>query len=89
MQPASELFLGWGTSEATNKQFYVRQLRDAKIKPAVETFNTEMLLGYATDGWSHGLTPRPETRRGSVVISDQATSSIEPSAISGGLRRPG
>ena len=52
MQPASDLFLGWGTSEATNKQFYVRQLRDAKIKPAVETFDSEMLLGYAKAcGW--------------------------------------
>ena len=52
MQPASDVFLGWGTSEATNKQFYVRQLRDAKIKPAVETFDSEMLLGYAKAcGW--------------------------------------
>ena len=52
MQPASDLFLGWGTSDAADKQFYVRQLRDAKIKPLVETFDREMLLGYAKAcGW--------------------------------------
>jgi uncharacterized protein (DUF2252 family) len=52
MQPASDLFLGWVTVEATGKQFYVRQLRDAKIKPLVETFDTEMLLVYAKAcGW--------------------------------------
>jgi uncharacterized protein (DUF2252 family) len=52
MQPASDAFLGWGTSDATDKQFYVRQLRDAKIKPLVETFDREMLLGYAKAcGW--------------------------------------
>jgi uncharacterized protein (DUF2252 family) len=52
MQPASDVFLGWCTSDTTEKQFYVRQLRDAKIKPLVETFDREMLLGYAKAcGW--------------------------------------
>jgi uncharacterized protein (DUF2252 family) len=52
MQPASDVFLGWGTSDATDKQFYVRQLRDAKIKPLVETFDGETLLAYAKAcGW--------------------------------------
>ena len=52
MQPASDLFLGWVTVESTGKQFYVRQLRDAKIKPLVETFDDEMLLVYAKAcGW--------------------------------------
>jgi Uncharacterized protein conserved in bacteria (DUF2252) len=52
MQPASDLFLGWVTVEATGKQFYVRQLRDAKIKPLVETFNSEILEIYAKAcGW--------------------------------------
>jgi hypothetical protein len=33
-------------------QFYVRQLRDAKIKPLVETFNADLLLVYAKAcGW--------------------------------------
>ena len=46
MQPSSDLFLGWVTAR-TGTQFYVRQLRDAKIKPLVETFDAEMLEIYA------------------------------------------
>ena len=52
MQPASDLFLGWVTAELSGKQFYVRQLRDAKIKPLVETHDAELLLSYASAcGW--------------------------------------
>jgi len=32
MQPASDIFLGWATAP-NGRQFYVRQLHDAKIKP--------------------------------------------------------
>jgi uncharacterized protein (DUF2252 family) len=46
MQPASDLFLGWVTASLTGKQFYVRQLRDAKIKPLVEAMDQEMLCFY-------------------------------------------
>ncbi len=52
MQPASDVFLGWVTA-VNGKQFYVRQLRDAKIKPLIETFDDEMLDLYARlCGWS-------------------------------------
>ncbi|MCX5496389.1 DUF2252 domain-containing protein [Kaistia dalseonensis] len=52
MQPSSDLFLGWVTAEANGRQFYVRQLRDAKIKPLVETFDDELLEFYAEAcGW--------------------------------------
>ena len=52
MQPASDIFLGWVTA-ANGRQFYVRQLHDAKIKPLVETFNAEMLEVYAMAcGWA-------------------------------------
>lgn len=52
MQPASDIFLGWVTAKTTGKQFYVRQLRDAKIKPLVETFDAELLDLYANAcGW--------------------------------------
>jgi uncharacterized protein (DUF2252 family) len=52
MQPASDLFLGWLTVEAAGAQFYVRQLRDAKIKPLVETFDSALLDVYAKAcGW--------------------------------------
>jgi Uncharacterized protein conserved in bacteria (DUF2252) len=35
MQAASDLFLGW-TRGDSGRDFYVRQLRDVKIKPVVE-----------------------------------------------------
>ena len=51
MQPASDIFLGWVTG-LEGRQLYIRQLRDAKIKPLVETFNGEMLDIYAMAcGW--------------------------------------
>jgi uncharacterized protein (DUF2252 family) len=51
MQPASDIFLGW-VGAPNGRQFYVRQLRDAKIKPMIETFDAEMLSIYATAcGW--------------------------------------
>jgi hypothetical protein len=51
MQPASDVFLGWGTGPR-GRQFYIRQLRDAKIKPLLE-FDAEMLLVFAKAcGWS-------------------------------------
>ena len=49
MQAASDMFLGWytGTDEIEN-HYYVRQLRDAKIKPVVEIMGAAELKGYAT-----------------------------------------
>ena len=46
MQPTCDIFLGWVTS-ADGVHFYVRQLRDAKIKPLVETFDEKMLETFA------------------------------------------
>ena len=44
MQPVSDIFLGW-TQGRLGRHFYIRQLRDIKIKFAVETFGkAEMLL---------------------------------------------
>src|SRR5215472_8256114 len=37
MQSASDVFLGW-TEGRHGRQFYIRQLRDAKVKFAIETF---------------------------------------------------
>ena len=52
MQPASDIFLGWVTGR-TGQSLYVRQLRDAKIKPLVETFDAEMLnlYGMKSEVW--------------------------------------
>jgi hypothetical protein len=38
MQSVSDIFLGF-TEGRAGRQFYVRQLRDAKIKPIVESFS--------------------------------------------------
>lgn len=52
MQPASDIFLGWVTAP-NGGHFYVRQLRDAKIKPLIETFDAELLRLYASAcGWT-------------------------------------
>lgn len=52
MQPASDVFLGWVTGPR-GRQFYVRQLRDAKIKPLIETFDAETLAIYGEAcGWA-------------------------------------
>ena len=52
MQPASDMFLGWLTSP-TGKHFYVRQLRDAKVKPIIETMDAGALDTYGQRcGWA-------------------------------------
>ena len=52
MQAASDIFLGWGTGTRGN-HFYVRQLRDMKIKPLVEIFEEETMADYARlCGWT-------------------------------------
>jgi hypothetical protein len=45
MQPASDLFLGWATGPK-GRHFYLRQLRDVKLSPLVETYNAGMLSIY-------------------------------------------
>jgi hypothetical protein len=55
MQPASDIFLGW-TEAKEGRHYYVRQLRDVKIKFAVETFGTaEMTLFAQWCGYSLAL----------------------------------
>ena len=52
MQSASDIFLGW-TAGAPGRHFYVRQLRDMKLKPRVEQFTPATLLQYAQFcGWA-------------------------------------
>jgi hypothetical protein len=51
MQPASDMFLGW-VSGVDGVHYYIRQLRDVKIKPMVELFDHGMLMSYAKMcGW--------------------------------------
>jgi len=52
MQPASDVFLGW-LDGLDGRQLYARQLRDAKIKPLIETFDADMLQIYGEAcGWA-------------------------------------
>ncbi len=50
MQSASDIFLGWTKTDVAH--FYIRQLRDFKLKPAVETFDQPTMNDYASlCGW--------------------------------------
>ena len=52
MQSASDMFLGW-TEGKRGRHFYLRQLRDMKMKPLVEIFNQTTMLDYAgLCGWT-------------------------------------
>ena len=52
MQSASDLFLGW-TEGRQGRHFYLRQLKDMKIKPLVEIFTPDVMLQYAqVCGWA-------------------------------------
>jgi hypothetical protein len=52
MQAASDIFLGW-THGQGGRHFYLRQLRDMKIKPLVETFDPRTMFEYAVAcGWT-------------------------------------
>ncbi len=46
MQPASDMFLGW--TRGPRRDYFVRQLRDVKISPRVETFGRAEMELYAT-----------------------------------------
>lgn len=64
MQAASDLFLGW-TYGDSGRHFYVRQLRDAKVRPMVETFDAQHLAEYAEAcGWALA---RAHARSGSAA----------------------
>jgi uncharacterized protein (DUF2252 family) len=70
MQSASDIFLGW-TAIQPKRHFYIRQLRDVKIKFEVEKFDAQQMLNFAE---CCGLTlARAHARSG------------EPAAISGYL----
>lgn len=53
MQPASDIFLGW-TVDNRGRHYYLRQLRDAKIKFPVETFKKAEMTVFA-DWCGHAL----------------------------------
>jgi hypothetical protein len=74
MQSASDLFLGW-TAGNKGRHFYIRQLRDMKIKPMVEIFSAAVMREYADlCGWilarSHARSGAPAKISGYMGKSD-------------------
>jgi len=75
MQPASDLLLGWVTGPE-GRHFYLRQLRDVKLSPVVETYDAEMLSIYAKAcGWvlarAHAKAGDPWTISGYLGKQDE------------------
>ncbi len=48
LQSASDIFLGWANGPGGGRDFYVRQLRDMKAAPEVETQTPRLMRGHAT-----------------------------------------
>ena len=67
MQASSDIFLGWTTGTGAGKrQFYLRQLSDAKIKPVIEIMSATNLKGYARlCGW---ILARAHARSGDPAV---------------------
>jgi len=61
------MFLGWYTGAGREaRQFYVRQLADAKIKPVIEIMKPQNLLSYAAVcGWALA---RAHARSGDAAV---------------------
>ncbi len=75
MQSASDVFLGW-TEGREGRHFYVRQLRDMKIKLLVELFTPSVMVQYAEYcGWAlamaHARAGRPALIAGYLGKGDQ------------------
>jgi uncharacterized protein (DUF2252 family) len=65
MQASSDVFLGWAKG-VSGRHFYVRQLRDAKVKPLVEVMKPLNMVNYAKAcGWALA---RAHKRSGDAVV---------------------
>jgi Uncharacterized protein conserved in bacteria (DUF2252) len=64
MQAASDMFLGW--TEQLGRHFYVRQLRDIKIEPLVEIFDSRALADYGE--WCGWALARAHAKSGDAAI---------------------
>jgi uncharacterized protein (DUF2252 family) len=65
MQSSSDVFLGW-TEGREGRHFYVRQLRDAKIKFAIEAFGSAEMLQFAE--WCGWTLARAHARSGEPAV---------------------
>ncbi len=80
MQSASDMFLGW-TNDDKGRFFYIRQLRDAKVKPVLEIMKEENMIDYAKAcGWalarSHARSGDPSMLSGYIGDSNEFANSI-------------
>jgi len=80
MQSASDMFLGW-THDDKDRFFYIRQLRDAKVKPVLEIMKEENMADYAKAcGWAlaraHARSGDPSVLSGYMGNSGEFAHSI-------------
>jgi uncharacterized protein (DUF2252 family) len=85
MQSASDLFLGW-TESQLGRQFYVRQLKDMKIKMLVEVYTPSVMRQYAeVCGWTlaraHARSGDPAVISGYLGKSDAFDEAVADFAI--------
>jgi len=64
MQAASDLFLGW--TEYDGRHFYIRQLRDTKIKPIIEGISASRMGRYS--GWCGWALARAHAKSGDAAM---------------------
>jgi uncharacterized protein (DUF2252 family) len=86
MQSASDIFLGWTHGKA-GRHFYIRQLRDMKIKPLVDVFDPATMMDYAAlCGWTlaraHARSADPAMIAGYMGKSDVFDRAITGFAVS-------
>jgi uncharacterized protein (DUF2252 family) len=79
MQSASDIFLGW--TSKLGRHFYVRQLRDAKIKFAIDRFDHGQMVQFAeycgaTLARAHARTGEPAVIWGYLGNSDRFDNAI-------------
>lgn len=65
MQSASDIFLGW-TKDCDGRHFYVRQLRDAKLKFRIDLFSSAKMSIFAD--WCGKTLARAHARSGDPAI---------------------
>ena len=88
MQSASDIFLGWTIGAgAEARHFYVRQLRDMKLKPMVESYDASRFFRYAqVTGWTlaraHARSGNAAMISGYMGTKDVFDRAIEQFAIS-------
>ena len=65
MQSASDIFLGW-TTGTEGRHFYLRQLRDVKVKPIIENFTPSFMVQFAE--WCGHTLARAHARSGEPAV---------------------